>query len=555
MNRPTLFALSCALAVGVAYAPKASAQVTFPVVLLDTKYSSLSKLDCLASPQETINFAFTWSVTLLAGEDEEVFASRSSSCSDTTTGTPPDALILRARKARTLTTGKFPQDNSSETLDARLLFDFIAPDCGGPAGVDTTIYLCVNIFVPQSLTVLAVTNHGSVPIHLDSVPPATPTGVTADALDSGLSIAWTMPTDLAGTARYFVHVVGPDGVDKGTGVAGSAATSTKISGLVNGTPYTVTVNSIDASGTKQDNANPSLPSAPVTGTPAAVNGFYELYRADGGTDQGGCTSAPASLVALLAAAGLLMRRRRGAALAALTVALTLPAVARAQQVGPAWSRSPRHYTFSIRTGPYSPSVDSEAGLKAKGSTPYATVFGTGTPLLWRAEFDFDLLTKIGELSVGRLSVGVAGGFWQAVGKGRFAADPTKTANDTILLNLWPVTPLLTYRADFIFERWGIPLVPFAKLGYGFTRWSSYKDGSLSKVGADSALGWARGVEYGAGLQFVLDAIEPDKAASLDQDFGINSTSLFAEFDGVRWEGAGGLLLHGTSFNGGLLLAF
>jgi hypothetical protein len=69
------------------------------------------------------------------------------------------------------------------------------------------------------------------------------------------------------------------------------------------------------------------------------------------------------------------------------------------------------------------------------------------------------------------------------------------------------------------------------------------------------MGWARGLEWSAGVSLVLDALEPDKAAALDQDFGINSTALFVGYDGMQWEGPHGLLLHGGGFNGGLSFAF
>ncbi len=537
--------------------PSSAQQVGFTPALVDTKFASLSKDDCTQNPQDTTNFAFTWSYTpTCVGGEEEVFLSTSSSCADTTTGTPPVALILRGKAVPTSSggtvTGKYPTDGSNETLDAQMLFSLAAgtPTTSPDASVCTakevsaTVYLCVEVFPPAGCLV-STASFGQVPITVDSTPPPAPTLTQVSPLDSALLVSWTMPSDLGGASHYQVNATA-NGKTTTSTIDGASTTSAKIQGLTNGTTYSVTVQSLDDAGTQTSFNNVSADSNELSGTPQEAIDFYTRYRSDGGQEKGGCASAPMSLLALLIAGLLLWKKRTR--LAVLVLCLALPALGRAQDfAAPPTFHSPQSFTVALRLGPYSPSIDSEPALK--GKTPYKDIFGTQTPLMWRVGLDYDVFKKFG-----RLSVGLSLGFWQALGKGRSKSTDQPTG-DTILLNLWPLTPSVAYRFDVPWVRYGVPLVPFARFGYGFTKWSSSKNGQTSTFGGDSASGWARGIEYAVGVELVLDAFDPQQAVELDQDSGINSTRLFFDFEGMSWRGAGGLRLDGTSFGGGLALAF
>jgi uncharacterized protein (TIGR03382 family) len=84
------------------------------------------------------------------------------------------------------------------------------------------------------------------------------------------------------------------------------ATSARFDGLVNSVTYAVTAKAFS----KAD--NPSLDSAPETGTPQVVLDFWEVYKDEfGGRDNGGCAGGPAGPLALvLVAGGLALLRRR-----------------------------------------------------------------------------------------------------------------------------------------------------------------------------------------------------------------------------------------------------
>lgn len=83
----------------------------------------------------------------------------------------------------------------------------------------------------------------------------------------------------------------------------------KVDGLTNGTLYDVRVVGEDAAGNLSD------PSDIAQGTPVASDGFYKLYRREGGADLGGCGDVAGGAVdwrLLLLALGILplLRRKR-----------------------------------------------------------------------------------------------------------------------------------------------------------------------------------------------------------------------------------------------------
>ncbi len=78
-------------------------------------------------------------------------------------------------------------------------------------------------------------------------------------------------------------------------------------GLINGTTYVVRAFSLD------EVDNQSAPSDEQTAIPQASNGFWAEYKAAGGHDTGGCSSAGAAVPSVLSALGVLvalLRRRR-----------------------------------------------------------------------------------------------------------------------------------------------------------------------------------------------------------------------------------------------------
>lgn len=524
-----------ALAVVALAASSARAQ-NFSISVLATEpaMANLSAADCVkATTDDDIAFSWTVPITVVGTMQESVFLSKSESCTLEADQSP---LVDHPRTQANGVPTNYPIEGK-DPLRVSDIFNFLSKSgtCESLGAVEQTVYVCVKVVADNIGQ--AATHLGKLAIRVDTKAPPVPTDVKAVPLDSGLDVSWGMTSGVGDAKGYRVFV---DGKLSST-VAGADVREVSLDGLTNGTTYAVTVTSIDSAGSTSDRYNESAVSAPVQATPLDAEDFFERYRRLGGTETGGCDTTGTASLALVALGLLLARRRRGFAALALLAAMAAPASAQGR-----FNETPRAYTFTLQTGSFSPNIDGEFS----GVTPFKDVFGSDSPLLWRAALDFDLLSTFG-----RLSLGVSGGFWQAVGKSRYPQKGDTVANDTVLFNLWPITPTLTYRLDQVLAV-GIPLVPYAKLGYGFARWET--GGSTTSVaGGVAGSGWARGLEIGGGLALSLDIFEPGKAAELDQDFGINSTALYFDATQTWWHGNGakGLMLDGTSLGGGILFAF
>lgn len=540
MNRLTRI-LAVAMLVPFALPGAAFAQTSaLSVSLTNPALVNLSRTDCTATDQDDL--VVTWTRTLLAGENERVFISTTDTCTGAEESELKVLVPLRERTQATSTTLTNP-------ISVAELFALATDttDCGGAAGIDKNVFFCVVVTgaaIPAGSPVVA-----KVTVNLDTKPPPVPSDVKATSRENGLLVTWAMPDELDGATSFKVTATHPTtGAVVERRFEGANTRQGTLDGLENNVTFGVQVSSIDDAGSTINTGNESAPSAPVPGTPQAVEDFWELYKADGGQETGGCASFGVTGLALLGALALL-RRRRGAAAA--LVVLAASSVAEAQPVEPLdVLRSPQRFSFEVKTGPYEPNIDDEAALQ--GRQPYQTIFQDQTSWLWRAEFDIDLWRGFG-----RLGLGVSGGYWSIAGSGILPSGDR--SDDEVRLNVVPITPLLYYRADFLYTQFGIPLSPYLKAGYGFVWWNSTVNGdeSVATVNGQqlTAKGWARGVELTGGLTFILDVIEPDKAAALDQDFGINSTGIFVEGSYLGWEGNTGLRLDGWTVAGGLLLAF
>jgi probable F420-dependent oxidoreductase len=151
---------------------------------------------------------------------------------------------------------------------------------------------------------------------LSTTKPNPPTDVRADGGEQALTVRWTAPGTSGGAAEaitYTVRVKSSDPLDlgdHGTGTTritggGTADKSHRVTGLMNGVTYAVTVRSFSIAG------NPSATDGTGSGTPVPVTDFFEGYKNAGGVEQGGCGAGAAGPLGLLfAAAALAVLRRR-----------------------------------------------------------------------------------------------------------------------------------------------------------------------------------------------------------------------------------------------------
>jgi hypothetical protein len=205
-------------------------------------------------------------------------------------------------------------------------------------------------------------------------------------------------------------------------------------------------------------------------------------------------------------------------------------------------RTPRHWAFELRFGPFRPNVDSEFSgtSQAPAATPYKTTFGGSRHLMSQFEIDWQVFQSFGSLSVGTVV-----GYYNQSAKA-FEADSTTGAStgvrskgDSTSLRLIPMAALLVYRMDLGAEHWKIPLVPYGKVGLNYTFWN-IKDGNgrvpsyLGGHGSGGTAGW----QAAAGLSLQLDFLDPSAARNLDIETGINHSYLFFEWNHVEATGLG-----------------
>jgi hypothetical protein len=203
------------------------------------------------------------------------------------------------------------------------------------------------------------------------------------------------------------------------------------------------------------------------------------------------------------------------------------------------------FNFEFRVGWVHPEIDSEPGLTFVSPQsidgcpaptvtggPYQRAFGKGSFPLFELELDYEIVRLFGTLGVG-----LSAGHFIAIGHGLYAYDaPNEVAclagqpsGDSTSLRLIPVHALVVWRVDEFWRRWGIPLTPFVKAGYGPTfYWVDNGRGDTSDVDGVRAAGSRWGWEVDVGLAFVVDFLDPIIANDMAQNWGIDHTYLFAE---------------------------
>lgn len=155
-------------------------------------------------------------------------------------------------------------------------------------------------------------------VSYDTVPPAPPTLSALRPGNAKLTAQVTLPSDATGVRLAWAPVGSVDGgsveTDAGTATGGerdfALGEALTLTGLVNGTTYTVTARALDEAG------NASDPTAPIEGTPVFSPGYCDVVVDDQGKSvcTQGCSSAGGGVVGAVAVAlmlgGLLLARRR-----------------------------------------------------------------------------------------------------------------------------------------------------------------------------------------------------------------------------------------------------
>lgn len=187
----------------------------------------------------------------------------------------------------------------------------------------------------------------------------------------------------------------------------------------------------------------------------------------------------------------------------------------------AFDDKPTRGTFEFKLGPYSPQVDAEFGDVG----PYAQFFGDRSMLYAEVEYDYHLWQGFGTLAV-------AG----HLGYGRVSAPVVDQDGEVIdseertALRILPLRASLVYRFDYGLKNYNIPLVPVAKGGLNYYFWRIIDPGGdTPETEGRSASGGMFGFQATLGLHFLLNILDPRRAAALHMHWGIRKTYIFAEY--------------------------
>ncbi len=191
------------------------------------------------------------------------------------------------------------------------------------------------------------------------------------------------------------------------------------------------------------------------------------------------------------------------------------------------------------------SVEVKGGLFYPDFEDWSTFYGSNRT--WQAA------GAVGYKLFRQLEVGVEGGMMRD--NGRAVAPTTGVMTGTVEYSLWPLNVYVLGRAVFSENQW---IVPYA--GGGWTR-MFYRE----KIeGQGTSKGSADGYHVRAGIQLLLDNLDPSASNNLFMDFGIRHTYLIFEVEYTRvmaetqaTASASGreVNIGGTSYLGGFLFEF
>lgn len=246
-----------------------------------------------------------------------------------------------------------------------------------------------------------------------------------------------------------------------------------------------------------------------------------------------------------------MRRTfvRGALAFAITVGLVaVSAQARAQedrQDDPLMGKhrtmgSSQKFAFELRFAPFVPAVDTNPSLH--GATPYHDTFHSSPRVLFEMELDYQVL-RIPHL--GTLGPGVGIGYTKMSGPAPFISphpnpdgSVSTISGENTSLEIYPFYAVAVLRADVFWRELHVPLVPYAKLGIGYSIWRASNELGTSTYGGQSGVGGSLGTQVAVGLGFNLNIFDEYSAMNFDDAVGVNGTYVFAEYARSDLDGLG-----------------
>lgn len=206
--------------------------------------------------------------------------------------------------------------------------------------------------------------------------------------------------------------------------------------------------------------------------------------------------------------------------------------------------SPQSWALEMRFGPYKPNIDDDFGATG----PYEQVFGDSTRWYLGFELDYQAL-RIPH--VGTLGPGFSWGYTRSKANARRADNGMESAEET---SLWimPMYVAGVFRVDVFANEFGVPLVPYVKLGLGYALWKATDGSGTSDYSTNGETVEGKGRSYGwhfaPGMMVQLDPFDRHAARQLDNSVGVNHSYAYVEWMRSQLDGfgAGDQLRVGTS---------
>ena len=209
--------------------------------------------------------------------------------------------------------------------------------------------------------------------------------------------------------------------------------------------------------------------------------------------------------------------------------LAWPTAAHAEAIGGDYSsysperkrfESPQRFALELRFGPYRPRIDTAFPQ----SRPFEKVFGDDNRVFFGVEFDWQALRIP---NVGTLGPGFGWGYTHFGAPALLTGTNTPSAENTTLA-VMPMYAVAVFRVDVARET-QIPLVPYAKAGFGYALWWTGNDLGTSTRDGVVGRGKSFGTQMALGGMLLLDNFDEHAASELDGEVGINNTYVFFEW--------------------------
>jgi hypothetical protein len=226
--------------------------------------------------------------------------------------------------------------------------------------------------------------------------------------------------------------------------------------------------------------------------------------------------------------------------------------------------STQMFAAELRISPFTPDIDSDPSLN--GCTPFADTFGTGPSVLIGAELDWQALRipHIGSfgpgIGIGTVSYTASAPFTSSQARqGSCLKSTGALSGEQTSLNIYPMYLVGVLRLDALWREVGVPLVPYAKLGFAAALWQSSNTLGTSNFNGQAGQGYSIGSQLGLGISFNLNVFDQYAAKNFDEAMGVNNTYIYAEWTNETLDGLGlqghPLRVGGTSWTFGLTWEF